>query len=188
MLHTGLRRFAAASLAMSCALAIPATTLAASPSPAPMSPAATAAAVKGIETECNAIQSAIQALKPVHLALVRSNWRVLSDADYTVAQRTHASVTFVDAWKRGTGYAWIAAHRFDANGNQHATQLCFRQSDGTLERARQAVTVPALNAASARQAYFASNGTIIQKSALFEVNDPALAKKIKALPFYNSLP
>jgi hypothetical protein len=71
---------------------------------------------------------------------------------------------------------------------QRATQLCFRQSDGTLERARQATTVPSLAAAGAEQAYYASNGKLIQKTTLFEQNDPMLAKKIAALPFFAVLP
>jgi hypothetical protein len=146
------------------------------------------AAVKAIDTDCNAIQSAIQALHPVHLDLISSKWTVLSDADYTVAERTHASITLVDAWKAGKNYAWIHAHTFDAKGDQRATQLCFRQSNGTLERARQAGTVESLNAAGAEQAYYSADGTLIQKSAAFEENDPALAKKVEALPFYSSLP
>jgi hypothetical protein len=149
---------------------------------------APSAAVTAIDTDCSAIQSAIQALHPVHLALVSSKWKVLSDADYTVAERTHASITLVDAWKAGSNYAWIHAHSFDAKGDQRATQLCFRQSNGTLERARQAATVENLNAAAAEQAYYSADGKLIQKSAAFEENDPALAKKVEALPFYSSLP
>jgi hypothetical protein len=145
-------------------------------------------AVTAIDTECNAIQSAVQALHPVHLALLNSKWNVLDDAGYAVAERTHASVTLVDVWKAGKSYAWVHAHTFDAKGDQRATQLCFRQGDGTLERARQATTVENLNAASAEQAYFSSAGKVIQKSAAFEENDPAVAKKIEALPFYSSLP
>ncbi len=172
-------RVAAASLVAAALFCVP---MAARSADAP------SAAVKAIDTDCNAIQSAIQALHPVHLALVSSKWTVLSDADYTVAERTHASITFVDAWKAGKNYAWIHAHTFDAKGDQRATQLCFRQSNGTLERARQAGTVESLNAAGAEQAYYSADGTLIQKSAAFEENDPALAKKVEALPFYSSLP
>jgi hypothetical protein len=93
-----------------------------------------------------------------------------------------------DVYKQGSNYAWVSAHSFDASGKQRATQLCFRQSDGTLERARQATTVPDLAAAAAQQAYFASDGALIQKTTLFEENDPQLAKKIEALPFYSVLP
>jgi hypothetical protein len=87
------------------------------------------AAVKAIDTDCLAIQNATMALHPVHVALVQSKWTVLSDADYAVAQQTTTSVAFADVWKTKTGYAWVHAHSFDAQGNQRATQLCFRQKD-----------------------------------------------------------
>jgi hypothetical protein len=45
-----------------------------------------------------------------------------------------------------------------------------------------------LDSASAVQAYFAPDGTVIQKMDAFEMNDPAVAKTIKALPFYSALP
>lgn len=150
--------------------------------------AAPSASVQAIDTDCNAIQSAIQALHPVHLALISSQWKVLSDADFAVAEQTHSAITLVDAWKAGKNYAWVHAHTFTAKGNQRATQLCFRQSDGTLERARQAATLENLNAAAAEQAYYSPDGKVIQKTAAFEENDPALAKKVEALPFYSSLP
>jgi hypothetical protein len=150
--------------------------------------ASSATTIKQIDTECNAIQNAIMALHPVHVVLIRNHWKVLSDADYAVAEKTTKSITLVDAWKQGNNYAWIHSHSIDARGNQHATQLCFRQSDGTLERARQATTVPGLRAASASQAYYSPSGSVIQKTALFEANDPAIAKRVKALPFYNVLP
>ncbi|MGB8909027.1 MAG: hypothetical protein WCC84_09790 [Candidatus Cybelea sp.] len=141
-----------------------------------------------IDTECNAIQNAVMALYPIHVAYQSGTWVVLSDADFAVAEKVGASIMLADVYKQGSNYAWVAAHSFDASGKQRATQLCFRQSDGTLERARQATTVPDLGAVSAQQAYFASDGTLIQKTALFEENDPQLAKKIEALPFYSVLP
>lgn len=144
--------------------------------------------VKAIDTQCNAIQDAVMALKPVHVAYVNSQWKVLSDADYTVAQQTKASVMFADVYMQGKKFAWVHAHAFDSQGNQKATQLCFRQSDGTLARVRQATTVPDLAAASAEQAFYAANGTILQKTKLFEVNDPQIAKSIKELPYYAVLP
>lgn len=145
-------------------------------------------AIKAIDTECNAIQSAIQALKPIHVALIGSNWKVLSDADLTVAQQTNATLAFADVWKQGKNYAWVHAHSVDAKGTQRATQLCFRQKGGTLERAKQATTVPALSAAGAETAFYAPDGAVLQKTAAFEVNDPAIAKKITDLPYYKQLP
>jgi hypothetical protein len=147
-----------------------------------------AAEMSAIDTDCMAIQNATMALHPVHLALVQSQWKVLSDADYAIAQQTRASIVLVDAWKAEKNYAWIHSHSFDAQGNQRATQLCFRQSDGTLERARQATTVPDLNSASAKVAYFASDGSVIFAASAFDQNDPALSKSIASLPFYSTLP
>ncbi len=147
-----------------------------------------AAAIKQIDTECNAIQDAILALHPIHVAYRSSHWDVVSDADFTVAERTKVSITFADVYKQKANYAWVHAHSFDSKGDQRATQLCFRQSDGTLERVRQATTVPDLAAASARQAYYSSDGKLIAKTALFEVNDPLIAKTIKSLPFFSVLP
>jgi hypothetical protein len=147
-----------------------------------------ATAVKQIDTECNAIQDAVMALHPIHVVLRSGNWDILSDADLTVAERTKASITFADAYKQGSKYAWVHAHSFNSQGKQRATQLCFRQSDGTLERARQATTVPDLAAASAQQAYYSSDGKLIEKTALFELNDPLVAQKVESLPFYSVLP
>lgn len=147
-----------------------------------------ASAVKQIDTECSAIQNAIMALKPIHVALISSKWKVMSDADYTVAEQTHASIAFADVWTQGTKPAWVHSHAFTASGTQRATQLCFRQADGTLERARQAATVDGLNGAAAEQAYYASDGSLIQKTSLFAIDDPAIAKKVADLPFYSVLP
>jgi hypothetical protein len=144
--------------------------------------------IKAIDTECNAISDAILAIKPVQLVFAKSNWKVASDEDVAVAERTHASVTIVDVWKQGKNYAWIHSHSYDQKGNQTATQLCFRQKDGTLERARQAGTVADLNGAAAASAYYASDGTVLMKTETFEVNDPAIAKKVTALPYYKELP
>ena len=147
-----------------------------------------AGTIKQIDTECNAIQDAIMALKPVHVVLQSGTWTVVSDADMAVAMQTKAAIAFADVYKQGSSYAWVHAHAFDSKGNQRATQLCFRQSDGTLERVRQATTVPDLAAASAKQAFYSSDGKLIQKTALFEENDPMIAKTIKSLPFYAQLP
>lgn len=145
-------------------------------------------AVKSIDTECGAIQNAVMALKPTHVSLRSGTWYVLSDARMSVALQTKASLTYADVWKQGSNYAWVHAHRFNASGVQRATQLCFRQSNGTLERARQATTEPGLAEASAQQAYYTSGGKLIQKTSLFAENDPMIAKSIQALPFYSVLP
>jgi hypothetical protein len=146
------------------------------------------AAVKQIDTECSAIQNAIMALKPIHLVLASGKWNVVSEGDYVAAERTHASITFADVWKQGSNPAWVHTHSFNAAGDQKATQLCFRQADGTLERAREAKTLEGLDSASAEQAYFASDGTVLQQTSMFVVNDPAVVKKVADLPFYSQLP
>ena len=87
-----------------------------------------AGAIKAIDTDCSAIQNAVMALHPIHVALIKNTWKVLSDADYTVAEQTRASITLVDAWKQGTTYAWIHSHSFDAQGNQRATQTLLSAS------------------------------------------------------------
>lgn len=147
-----------------------------------------ATAIKAIDVDCGAIQDALPALTPMHFIGVASTWKVASDADVTVAERTHRSLVIADVWSQGKNFAWVRAHAYDQQGDQRATQLCFRQQDGSLERARQAATSPELNAAAAEQAYFASDGSLIQKTAGFEVNDPVLAKKVEALPFYKTTP
>lgn len=145
-------------------------------------------AVKSIDSDCSAIQNAIMALHPIHVVLVGSQWKVMSEGEYTVAEQTHKSITFADVYKQGKNYAWVHSHSFNASGKQTATQLCFRQADGSLERARQAETVPNLAAAGAEAAYYTPSGTVIQKTALFEVNDPMIAKHVKELAFYQVLP
>ena len=147
-----------------------------------------AAAVKAIDSDCSAIHDATMALKPIHVMLAGSTWKIVKDADWTVAQRTHASVTFVDAWKQGKSYAWIHAHSFDQSGNQRAAQMCFRQKDGSLQRVKQAGTLADADAAESQKAYYASDGKLIMKTATFEVNDPLVAKKIQNLPYYKNLP
>jgi hypothetical protein len=144
--------------------------------------------VKQIDTECNAIQNAVMALKPIHVLLASGTWKVVSDGDVAIADRTHAAVTIADVWKQGKSFAWVHAHSYDQQGNQRATQLCFRQKDGTLERARQATTVSDLSSASAQQAFYAPDGTVIQSTSAFEMNDPMVAKQVTALPFYKVLP
>ena len=140
-------------------------------------------AIKSIDTECNAIQDAVMALKPLRLALQSDKWVVVADANAIAAVQTDAKATFADVYKQGNNYAWVHTHSLNDKGTQRATQLCFRQSDGTLERARQASTIPDLAAASAQQAYYTSDGKLIQKTQLFEENDPMLAKTMR-LPRY----
>ncbi len=147
-----------------------------------------ALAIKQIDDECNAIQDAVMALKPIYVAYQSGNWVVVTDNDAAVAMQTNGKATFADVFKQGNNYAWVHAHSINSQGTQRATQLCFRQSDGTLQRVRQAETIPGLSQAAAEQAYYSSNGRLLQKTKLFEENDPMIAKTIKDLPFYAVLP
>ncbi len=149
---------------------------------------ADAAAMKAIDSDCLAIHEATMALHPIHLELLASKWKVLSDADFAVAERTRTSITLVDVWKQGKNPAWVHAHTFTQSGDQRATQLCFRQKDGTLQRAKQATTLANIDGASAKIAYYTSSGKVILKAAAFEENDPMLAKTVANLPFYKDLP
>ena len=163
---------------------------AASQSPAATSqpPAAVASQVEAIDTNCLAIQDAVMALKPTQLVYANSTWKIASDADVTVAERTKASVMIASVYEQGNNYAWVVWHAWDQKGNQSATQLCFRQQDGSLERAKQAADISSLNGAAAAVGYYTPGGAIIYQSDLFEVNDSKIAKKITELPFYKELP
>src|SRR5690348_100847 len=86
-----------------------------------------AGAVKAIDTECNAIQDAVMALKPTRVLLQQGNWVVVSGANAAAAVQTSDKVTFADVYKQGDNWAWVHAHSVDAKGTQRATQLCFRQ-------------------------------------------------------------
>jgi hypothetical protein len=145
-------------------------------------------ALAAIDADCLAIQNALPALHPIHLALQNNKWTVLSDADFTVAQKTTTAITLADVYPQGKSYAWVAAHRYDANGNQQAIQLCYRQSNGSLERAKIAATDPALSAAGASIAYYSETGTLLDKVGVVEENDPMVAKAVKQLPFFSLLP
>ncbi len=65
--------------------------------------------------------------------------------------------------------------------------MCFR-NDSTVARIKQAATVPSLDAAGASVAYYNTDGSLIQKTTTFEVNDPLIAKRVKDLPYFKLLP
>jgi hypothetical protein len=174
-------RFFAVALAAAVALQ---ALLVAAHSPAQ----AATSGVAAIDTDCLAIQDALPALHPIHVALENNKWTILSDADFAVAQGTTTAITLADVYQQGKSFAWVVAHRYDANGNQRAVQLCYRQSDGSLQRAKQAATLPNLDAADVSVAYFAPDGTVLSKVGVVEVNDPMVAKQVSKLPFFSLLP
>jgi hypothetical protein len=143
--------------------------------------------VARIDTNCAVFKSAIKTEKPTRVISVRAKaWTLASDSDAAAAQRLQ-SYTLAEVWKHAGNYVWVRSHTLASGGVTHATHLCFR-NDGTLARVRQATTVPALDAASAQLAYYNTDGSVIQKSALFEAGDPTIAKRVKALPYFNLLP
>jgi hypothetical protein len=166
------------------AAVIATATLISTQRPAQAAPSAVAA----VDADCLAIQNALPALHPIHLALQNNKWTVLSDADFTVAQKTTTAITLADVYPQGKSYAWVAAHRFDANGNQQAIQLCYRQMNGSLERAKIAATDPGLSVAGASVAYYSETGMLLSKVGVVEENDPMVAKTVSQLPFFSLLP
>jgi hypothetical protein len=140
-----------------------------------------------IDVTCDVMTSQTKLIKPVHLIYASSTWKVASDADVEVAQRSGAQVVLVDVWKQDGKYVWVASHTFNQTGDQRATQLCFR-NDGTLARVRQATTVPALDVADATRAYYNTDGSVIAKFGVYAVDDPAIGKAISSLPYYKLLP
>jgi hypothetical protein len=150
--------------------------------PSQMQPASVL--VPRIDANCAVFRSAITSTKPTEVASVHgSTWKVVQGAEATSVEHTHSSVTYAQAWKQAGNFNWIRWATFTSTGVEHATQLCFR-ADGTLARARQATTLPALDTVSAKQAYFNTDGSVIKVDALFVQNDPTLYKKVRALPFY----
>ena len=84
-------------------------------------------------------------------------------------------------------YVYVHEVSIDKYGQQHALGLCFR-SDGTLERAAQGKTVPELSSATGQRAYYAADGTLIQKTPGFNEKDPTVAKNVKDLRYFSVLP
>ena len=143
--------------------------------------------VARINTNCDVTRQFIKTIAAKHVILAHSTWKLASDSDAVVAERTHAGIMIADVWSQNNHYVWVHSHRIAQTGTQHATQLCFRP-DGTLARIRQASTIPSLDAASATVAYVNTDGSIIRKVGVVVMNDPTIQKKITAEPFYSVLP
>jgi hypothetical protein len=190
MLQSALSRKLAAALAGALLAASAGVALAQSVPTKPITPSEnvplTTLAAQ-IDVTCDTMVQQQALVTPVHLVLKSSTWTVVSDPNAIAADRTSATAVYADVWKQNGKYVWVHAHRFMQSGDQRATQLCFRV-DGTLARAKQATTIPALDAAGATRAYYYTNGTIAGKIGAFEENDPSLAKAVTALPYYANLP
>ncbi len=139
--------------------------------------------VARIDANCAVFKSVLTSSTPTEVASVKgSTWQIVDAAHKSSVEHTHSSITYAQAWKQAGNYQWIRWATFNTTGAERATQLCFR-SDGSLARARQAGTLPDLDSVHARQAYFNTDGSIIQVDSLFVQNDPTLYKKVRALPF-----
>jgi hypothetical protein len=178
-----------AALGAVCALAAaPAIAQQAAPTLPPAQMVSPQILVARIDQNCGVYHSATQTERPTDIIEVKTNvWKIVADKDIAAAEKSNSFTTYAKVWKQAGNYVWIHEVTTGAKGGRHATQLCFR-TDGTVQRIRQALTIPALDTASATAAYYRSDGSLIQKTSLFEENDPAIAKKIAALPFYKNLP
>ena len=143
-------------------------------------------AVAQIDAECDAVLSAVSQASPVNVILHRKQWIVLTDAQ--LPSLTGSLIPhYAGVYKEGSRYRYVREVSIDKNGRQHALGLCYR-SDGTLERARQAKTVPELSSEAAQRAYYAIDGTLIQKTPGFNEKDPTIAKNFKDLRYFSVLP
>lgn len=144
--------------------------------------------VARIDTNCLVFKNAIASETPADVVRRGTTvWKLTSEGDVATLEKADSAVTYAKVWKQSGNYVWAHIVTHDAKGNARATQLCFR-TDGTLARVRQATTVAALEATSARQAYYNADGSLIRKSAEFSVDDPAIYKAVRNLPFFKILP
>lgn len=146
--------------------------------------------VAQIDTECDAVLTATSQTSPVSVILQGKKWVVLNLADVQAGGAGNpGSLTphYAEIYKQGARYAYVREVSFDKSSQQHALGLCYR-SDGTLERARQAENMPKLSSETAERAYYAADGTLIQKTPGFNEKDPTVVKNFKDLQFFSVLP
>jgi hypothetical protein len=133
------------------------------------------------------VANAIKSQSPAAVVVqATSNWKVSSDADATVAERQNAARSIARLWKQAGNYVWLHEVARNANGDKHATQLCFR-NDGTLARARVGSTFAESDLAAGQQAYFNTDGSLIGTVAI-ATDDPLIVKRVQQLPFFSMLP
>jgi hypothetical protein len=143
-------------------------------------------AVSQIDTECDAVMSAVSQTMPVSVMLRGKTWVVLTAAELQSAGGL-GSPHYAEVFKQGARYVYARESSFDKYSQQHSIGLCYR-SDGTLERARQAQTIPELSSDKGQRAYYAADGTLIQKTPGFNEKDPTIAKNVKDLRYFSVLP
>ena len=147
--------------------------------------------VAQIDTECDAVLSAVSQTTPVNVILHGKKWVVLTEAELPLAagggNPGSGTPHYAAVYKQGARYVYVREVSFDKFSQQHALGLCYR-SDGTLERARRAQNMPGLSSATAERAYYAADGTLIQKTPGFNEKDPTIAKNFKELRYFSVLP
>jgi hypothetical protein len=164
-----------ASVALAVALALPAIAL------STCAGARAATADADIDAACSTIYQAAAGMSPVHVAQQGGKWSVVSDAGFSAAQASNSTSVLADAYSPGS-YLWVQGRT--ASG---AFQLCYR-ADGSLQRAKQAATLPGLGAVEAAVGYFGPDGTLLDSAGGFDSGSAMVAKKVTDLPFYAVLP
>jgi hypothetical protein len=143
-------------------------------------------AVAQIDAKCDSLLSGLSQTMPVSIILHGKNWIVLNESDLLHAVGS-GTPHYAEVYKQGGRYVYVREVSFDKYDEQHALGLCYR-NDGTLERARQAQTIPGLSSEKAQRAYYAADGTLIQKTPGFNDKDPTVAKNLKDLRYFSVLP
>lgn len=153
-------------------------------------------AIAQIDTACDAMLSTVSQTSPVNVVLDRKKWVVLNDAQLESAMQSWVGYSrtpgqgtphYAEVYKHGGRYVYVREVSFDSQSKQHALGLCYR-NDGTLERARQAQNVPGLSSDAAQRAYYAADGTLIQKTPGFNEKDPTIATNVRDLRYFSVLP
>jgi hypothetical protein len=144
-----------------------------------------------IDTACDGVLSAVSQDMPVSVILRGKKWVILNEAELQslVGSMNPGEGTphYAEVYKQSARYVYAREVSIDKSGQQHALGLCFR-SDGTLARARQAQNVPGLSSETAQRAYYAADGTLIQKTPGLNQNDPTIAKNVRDLRYFSVLP
>jgi len=148
-------------------------------------------AVAQIDSDCDAVLSATSQTTPVAVVLHGKKWVVVNLAQLYLAggpkNPGQGTPHYAEVYKHGARYVYVREVSFDKYSQQHALGLCYR-NDGTLARARQAKTIPALSSETAQRAYYAADGTLIQKTPDFNEKDPTVVKNFNDLQYFSVLP
>ena len=144
--------------------------------------------VTRIDANCAVVKAATRTVSPSEVvASATTKWKAVPASDDVTLEREKTHLAHARIWKQAGHYVWVHWTSYDTRGNKHVDQFCFR-SDGTLARVRQATTVPALETALGREAYYNRDGSLIKKTIAFDTSDPGVVyKHVRDLPFYPAL-